>query len=286
MREPAHDEAQRAVRRVADAVLSGYAPGGAELTVAGDGTTVADAGLATSRIPAAGIRLSESLATSHEQRAADARTLSRYWSAEAGVEHRRGLRPRRHRERDRRSRLCANLTRMRRFEERASLARQESESWPEQAAQVRAEAHARDAPQTRRARPRIPSVRPKEQSIGDAPASLPAAHLRRLQVEPHDLAAPGPAGDAHLILGVTIVARRARPMVFNADSAIRQVRSRRRSPSRGGGALPLRRCLWTVFPRCVNWTAAPTEGGRSSRRSASISSSARGASGRPSRAVM
>ena len=50
----------------------------------GDGTAVADAGAATSRIPAAGVRLSESLATSHEQRAAEARTLSRHWSAEAG----------------------------------------------------------------------------------------------------------------------------------------------------------------------------------------------------------
>ena len=39
---------------------------------------------ATSRIPAAGVRLSESLATSHETRAAEARTVSRHWSAEAG----------------------------------------------------------------------------------------------------------------------------------------------------------------------------------------------------------
>ena len=53
-------------------------------TVTGDGTVVADAGQATSRIPAAGVRLSESLATSHETRAAEARTLSRHWSAEAG----------------------------------------------------------------------------------------------------------------------------------------------------------------------------------------------------------
>ena len=36
-------------------------------------------------IPAAGVRLSESLATSHETRAAEARTLSRHWSAEAGI---------------------------------------------------------------------------------------------------------------------------------------------------------------------------------------------------------
>ena len=36
--------------------------------------------------------------------------------------------------------LSANLTRMRRFEERASLSRQESETWSEQAAQVRSDA--------------------------------------------------------------------------------------------------------------------------------------------------
>ena len=63
---------------------TGYAPGGAAFTVAGDGTPIADMGAASSRIPAAGVRLSESLATSHEQRAAEARTLSRHWSAEAG----------------------------------------------------------------------------------------------------------------------------------------------------------------------------------------------------------
>ena len=63
---------------------TGYAPAGAAMTVTGDGTVVADAGAATSRIPAAGVRLSESLATSHETRAAEARTLSRHWSAEAG----------------------------------------------------------------------------------------------------------------------------------------------------------------------------------------------------------
>ena len=40
--------------------------------------------------------------------------------------------------------VSANLTRMRRFEERASLARQESESWSEQAAQVRTQAQAID----------------------------------------------------------------------------------------------------------------------------------------------
>jgi len=64
---------------------TGYAPAGAGFTVTGDGTAVTDAGAATSRIPAAGVRLSESLATSHEQRAAHARGLSRHWSAEAGM---------------------------------------------------------------------------------------------------------------------------------------------------------------------------------------------------------
>ena len=64
---------------------TGYAPAGAGFTVTGDGTVVADAGAATSRIPAAGVRLSESLATSHENRASEARTLSRHWSAEAGM---------------------------------------------------------------------------------------------------------------------------------------------------------------------------------------------------------
>ncbi len=63
---------------------TGYAPAGAAFTVAGDGTPIADMGAATSRIPAAGVRLSESLATSHETRAAEARSLSRHWSAEAG----------------------------------------------------------------------------------------------------------------------------------------------------------------------------------------------------------
>jgi len=64
--------------------FTSYAPAGAAFTVAGDGTPIADAGAATSRIPAAGVRLSESLATSHETRAAEARSLSRHWSAEAG----------------------------------------------------------------------------------------------------------------------------------------------------------------------------------------------------------
>ena len=64
---------------------TGYAPGGAGFTVTGDGTAVADAGGATSRIPAAGIRLSESLAASHEERAAEARTLGQHWSTEAAT---------------------------------------------------------------------------------------------------------------------------------------------------------------------------------------------------------
>ena len=64
---------------------TGYAPAGAAFTVAGDGTPIADMGAATSRIPAAGVRLSESLAVSHEARAAQARGLSRHWSAEAGM---------------------------------------------------------------------------------------------------------------------------------------------------------------------------------------------------------
>ena len=241
---------------------TGYAPGGAGFTVAGDGTVIADAGAATSRIPAAGVRLSESLATSHETRAGEARTLSRHWSAEAGMARNaavtdatalaqryshdvstgeafaRGVtesesaqvqaleshyeklsetpgsprskrrswwaRPRsaaasrrssrsaptarrswrgqtiekeswdrlqdyaeQHQVLDQWSRvseasrrystatgeseaasldesLSANLTRMQRFEERASLARQESESWSEQAAQVRTQAQAID----------------------------------------------------------------------------------------------------------------------------------------------
>ncbi len=63
---------------------AGYTPGGALFTVTGDGTAVADASAATSRIPAAGIRLSESLAASHEARATEARSLSHHFSAEAG----------------------------------------------------------------------------------------------------------------------------------------------------------------------------------------------------------
>ncbi len=64
---------------------TGYAPAGAGFTVTGDGTAVTDAGQATSRIPAAGVRLSESLATSHEERAADARSTARNWSGEAAT---------------------------------------------------------------------------------------------------------------------------------------------------------------------------------------------------------
>ena len=64
---------------------TGYAPGGAGVTVTGDNTVVADAGAATSRIPAATVRLSEALATRLEQRADHSRSLSRHWSAEVGV---------------------------------------------------------------------------------------------------------------------------------------------------------------------------------------------------------
>ena len=64
---------------------TGYSPEGAAFTVAADGTAIADAGVATSRLPAAGIRLSESLAASHENRAAQSRTLGENFSAEAGM---------------------------------------------------------------------------------------------------------------------------------------------------------------------------------------------------------
>ena len=64
---------------------TGFAPGGAGFTVTGDGTAMVDAGSATSRIPAAGIRLSESLAASHETRAGAARDQARHWSAEAAT---------------------------------------------------------------------------------------------------------------------------------------------------------------------------------------------------------
>ena len=64
---------------------SGYTPEGAAYTVAADGTAIADAAVATSRLPAAGIRLSESLASSHENRAAQSRTVAQNLSAEAAA---------------------------------------------------------------------------------------------------------------------------------------------------------------------------------------------------------
>ena len=64
---------------------SGYSPQGAAYTVAADGTAIADATAATSRLPASGIRLSESLAASHETRAARSRTLAENFSAEAAA---------------------------------------------------------------------------------------------------------------------------------------------------------------------------------------------------------
>ena len=64
---------------------SGYTPEGAAYTVAADGTAIADAAVATSRLPAAGVRLSESLAASHENRAAQSRTLAQNFSAEASA---------------------------------------------------------------------------------------------------------------------------------------------------------------------------------------------------------
>ena len=62
---------------------TGYAPAGAGFTVTPDGTAVADMGSATSRVPAAGVRLSESLAVSHEERAAEARSLGQNWDVQA-----------------------------------------------------------------------------------------------------------------------------------------------------------------------------------------------------------
>jgi len=62
---------------------TGYAPAGAGFTVTPDGTAVADMGSATSRVPAAGVRLSESLAVSHEARAAEARSMGRNWDVQA-----------------------------------------------------------------------------------------------------------------------------------------------------------------------------------------------------------
>ena len=62
---------------------TGYAPAGAGFMVTPDGTAVADMGSATSRVPAAGVRLSESLAVSHEERAAEARSMGRNWDVQA-----------------------------------------------------------------------------------------------------------------------------------------------------------------------------------------------------------
>ncbi len=64
---------------------TGYAPAGAAFTVTPDGTAVADMGSATSRVPAAGVRLSESLAVSHEERAAEAHSLGRNWDVQAAT---------------------------------------------------------------------------------------------------------------------------------------------------------------------------------------------------------
>ena len=64
---------------------TGYAPAGAGFTVTPDGTAVADMGSATSRVPAAGVRLSESLAVSHEERAAQAHSMARNWDVQAAT---------------------------------------------------------------------------------------------------------------------------------------------------------------------------------------------------------
>ena len=64
---------------------TGYAPAGAAFTVTPDGTAVADMGSATSRVPAARVSLSESLAVSHEERAAEARSLGRNWDLQAAT---------------------------------------------------------------------------------------------------------------------------------------------------------------------------------------------------------
>ena len=64
---------------------TGFAPGGAAYTVTGEGAAVMDAGSATSRVPAAGVRLSESLARSHEVRAGAAVEQARHFSAEAAT---------------------------------------------------------------------------------------------------------------------------------------------------------------------------------------------------------
>ena len=70
---------------------TGYAPAGAGFTVTSDGTAVVDASSATSRIPAAGVRISESLATSYETRAAQARSLARNWDVQVGMASERTL---------------------------------------------------------------------------------------------------------------------------------------------------------------------------------------------------
>ena len=64
---------------------TGFAPGGAAFTVTGEGGVVMDGSSATSRIPAAGVRLSESLAESHETRAGTALEQARTFSAEAAT---------------------------------------------------------------------------------------------------------------------------------------------------------------------------------------------------------
>ncbi|MDE0377918.1 MAG: conjugal transfer protein TraG N-terminal domain-containing protein, partial [Rhodospirillales bacterium] len=76
IRTSAHVDADRHV---------GYTPGGTLFTVTGDGTAVADVSTATSRIPAAGIRFSDTLASAWESRAAHASGLARHWSSEAGL---------------------------------------------------------------------------------------------------------------------------------------------------------------------------------------------------------
>ena len=62
---------------------TGYTGPGGLFTMTPDGTVVADMGSATSRVPAAGVRLSESLAVSHEERAAEARSMGRNWDVQA-----------------------------------------------------------------------------------------------------------------------------------------------------------------------------------------------------------
>ena len=65
--------------------LCGICAGRGGFVVTGDGTAVVDAGSATSRIPAAGVRLSEALATSNETRAAEAASIARNWDVQVGV---------------------------------------------------------------------------------------------------------------------------------------------------------------------------------------------------------